>query len=72
MIKQNKYNSNTLFSSKEAVNTTEKSTCQKLFLLTSPTLLLVNRAPFDRRFPIMPKRISYQLQAETNFRVRTL
>lgn len=72
MRSKNNYNNNTLFSSKETINTTEKSACQKLFLLTIPTLLLVDGAPFDRRFPIMPKIISYQPQAETNFRIPTL
>ena len=37
MRSKNNYNNNTLFSSKETRNTTEKSTFQKLFLLTSPT-----------------------------------
>jgi hypothetical protein len=72
MRSTNNYDNNTLFLSKETVNTTDKSTCQKLLLLTIPTLLLVDRAPFDRRFPIIPKRISYQLQADTNFKIPTL
>jgi hypothetical protein len=73
MRSKNSYNNNTLFLSKETINTTEKSTtCQKLILLTIPTLLLVGRAPFDLMFPVMPKRTLYQLQADTNFKIFTL
>jgi len=41
-------------------------------LLKSPTSLLVCRTPVDHRLPTVPNKISYQLVAETNFRIRTL
>ena len=60
------------FSRQEIINTIEKSACQKLPLLKSPTSLFVARAPVDHRTPTVPNKISYQLQSETNFRIGTL
>lgn len=60
------------FSRQDTTNTTDKSACQKLPLLKNPTSLLVGRATVDHTPPTVPNKISYQLQAETNFRIRTL
>jgi hypothetical protein len=56
---------------KETKNIAEKSICQKIFLLTSPILLLVARALFKGKLLVMPNRISYQVQAKIHFRTRT-
>jgi hypothetical protein len=66
-------NNNKLFSSKETMNTTDKIYLPEITFADKPNSVACgSRAPFDSRFPIMPKIISYQLQAETNFRIRTL
>ena len=60
-----------IFSEWVSLNTTEKATCNKLFFFTGTTSLLVGTAPVACRLPVAPNGISYQLQAETDFRTRT-
>ena len=61
-----------VFSQKERINKTEKSSCQKLFLADDPKSVLCGSSPGNPTLPAMTNRFSYQIQADTNFRKPSL